>query len=131
QQADITTGSDIAVIAAQSIIEKEGGPAFRAQLATWPGYMRDRIKLEPAPPTGPAIVDPQGRRYQITRVRITQPPRGGRGGGGRGGGDRGRGDSDRGDRGGQNSSGVAQFFDSLGELIHTPPPGILVLDFLG
>lgn len=127
QQADITTSSDIAVIAAQSIIEKEGGPAFRAQLATWPGYMRDRIKLEPAPPTGPAITDPQGRRYQITRLRPSQQPRGGRGGGGRGGGDRG----DRGDRGPQNSSGIAQFFSSIGEVLHTPPPGILVLDFLG
>ena len=49
QPADVTTGADIAVIAAQHIVEKEGGPALRAQLATWPGYFRDRIKLEPAP----------------------------------------------------------------------------------
>jgi len=127
QQTDVTTSADIAAMAAQGIVEKEGGPAFRAQFATWPAYLRDRIKLEPAPPTGPAIVDPQGRRYTITRIRLTQP-RGGRGGGGRGGPDRGRG-PDRGDRGPQN--GAMQLLSSIGELIHTPPPGVLVLDFFG
>jgi two-component system OmpR family sensor kinase len=121
QQADITTGADIAVIAAQTIIEKEGGPAFRAQLATWPGYYRDRIKLEPAPPTGPAIVDPQGRRYQITQVRPPQQSRGGRGGGGRGGGN----------RGAQNESGLAHLLSSIGGIFHMPPQVLLFSIFGG
>jgi two-component system OmpR family sensor kinase len=122
QQTDITTGADIAVIAAQRIVEKEGGPALRAQLATWPGYFRDRIKLEPAPPSGPAIVDPQGRRYQITRVRPAQQrsgspqQRGGRG--------------DRGDRGQQDGSGLVKLLSSIGEVIHTPWQ-VLVFSFFG